>query len=132
VPDNYFEEFPGRLKQRLQQEMHKKEVQPASTRMPKYFRIATVAAAAAVIGIFFMLNTLILKPREEGARNEEIATMLQDDVYDLDEYYLETGIDQTYSEKQKLAGSGKNAYKDAIIDYLMDEQIDLETIVSEL
>ena len=92
-----------------------------------------IAAAAMVTGILLAVKIWIVNPSEKELRNEEITVFLQEEFYDLDSYDVEVGMTQSsVSTNTGSAVENENAYKNAIIAYLVDEQIDLQTIVNEL
>ena len=130
VPENYFDEFEARLKEKIKHETPINRVNRGTFRVAVYIKYSV--AAAAIIAGFFIVNNLINKPVEPEFRNEEIAVMLQEDIYDLDGSELETGISQSAATEEVSISTENQLYKEAIIEYLVDEQIDLETIVSQL
>ena len=130
VPGSYFKDFNDRLKQRLNEEDIHKETQPAVRKLPRYSWAVTIAAVVA--GIMLAVKFWIVKPSTPEWSNEEIAVIIQDELYDLDEFDLESGINQSYNNKQETVSVEAVSYKDEIINYLIDEQIDYESIISEL
>ncbi len=131
APDTYFETFNERLKKRLDKELHANKFE--SDKKTKLRYTWFIAAAAMVTGILLAVKIWIVNPSEKGLRDEEITVFLQEEFYDLDGYDIEIGMGQSTAYTDKgLAVDSKDAYKDAIITYLVDEQIDLEIIVNEL
>ena len=131
VPDAYFETFNERLKKRLDKELHVKKSGSLEKKDLRYTWF--IAAAAMVTGILLAVKIWIVNPSEKELRNEEITVFLQEEFYDLDSYDVEVGMTQSsVSTNTGSVVENENAYKNAIITYLVDEQIDLQTIVNEL
>ncbi len=130
LPESYFEEFNNKLKERLDKKKFEKEAKPDLYKISRYSW--AIAAAAMITGILFAVKIWIVNPSANELRDNEIAVLLQQEFYDLDEFELEDGINQSYTTIKGPEIIEKDSYKDAIIDYLIDEQIDFETIVSEL
>lgn len=130
VPGSYFEDFNSRLKQRLNEEDIQKEIQSSVRRLPRYSWV--VGAAAVVAGIMLAVKLWVVKPQVNEWSDAEIAVIIQDELYDMDEFDLEAGINQTHNTTLESVSFETDSYKNEIINYLIDEQIDVESIVSEL
>ena len=74
----------------------------------------------------------VVKPQVNEWSDAEIAVIIQDELYDMDEFDLEAGINQTHNTTLESVSFETDSYKNEIINYLIDEQIDVESIVSEL
>ena len=81
VPENYFEELPGRVMQNIKREQHKRKTIISSA-------VAAVAVIAIAVGIFFTYNTSsegtsITQTQQIAANNaeEEILESVANDYY---------------------------------------------------
>ena len=84
VPENYFEELPGRVMQNIKREQHKRRTIISSA-------IAAVAVLVIAVGIFFTYNT----PEEDPT----ITQTQQLAATDEEEELLETIATDYYSEE---------------------------------
>ena len=84
VPENYFEELPGRVMQNIKREQHKRRTIISSA-------IAAVAVIAIAVGIFFTYNT----PNEgtDITQTQQLAATIEE------EEALETVATDYYSEE---------------------------------
>lgn len=91
VPENYFEELPGRVMQNIKREQHKRRTIISSA-------IAAVAVLVIAVGIFFTYNTpeedpTITQTQQLAATDEEeelletIATDYYSDELAMMDYY---------------------------------------------
>lgn len=84
IPDNYFEELPGRVMQNIKHEQRKKRTIISSA-------VAAVAVAAIALGIFFTINT--------PEQNSAITQTQQIAANPVEEEMLETVATDYYSEE---------------------------------
>lgn len=84
VPENYFEELPGRVMQNIKHEQHKKRTIISSA-------IAAVAVIAIAVGVFFTYNT--------SSESTNITQTQQIAANDLEEEVLESVANDYYSEE---------------------------------
>ena len=84
VPENYFEELPGRVMQNIKREQHKRRTILSSA-------IAAVAVVAIAAGIFFTYNTPE-KPADITQTQQLAATVEEEEA-------LETVATDYYSEE---------------------------------
>jgi len=84
VPENYFEELPGRVMQNIKREQHKRRTIISSA-------IAAVAVVAIAVGIFFTYNTP--EKDQDVAQTEQLAATEEE------EEILETIATDYYSEE---------------------------------
>ena len=74
----------------------------------------------------------IVDPSGNKVHDDEIAVLLQQEFYDLDEYEMESVISLSYNNEPGTENIENDPYRNEIINYLVDEQVDYVTIVSEL
>lgn len=84
VPENYFEELPGRVMQNIQHEQHKRRTMISSA-------VAAVAIVAIAAGIFFTYNAPEKDPTV--TQTQQLAATLEE------EEALETLATDYYSEE---------------------------------
>ena len=84
VPENYFEELPGRVMQNIKREQHKRRTILSSA-------IATVAVIAIAAGIFFTYNTP--SQQTDITQTQQLAATIEE------EEALETVATDYYSEE---------------------------------
>ena len=87
IPDNYFEELPGRVMQNIKQQQHRKRTIISSA-------IAAVAVAAIAVGVFFTVNA--------PGKDTEITQTQQLAATAAEEEALETVATDYYSEELAL------------------------------
>lgn len=87
VPDNYFEELPGRVMQKIKHEKNKRRTVISSA-------IAAVAIVAVALGVFFTFNTP--KQSTEITQAQQIAATTEE------QEALETVAADYYSEELAL------------------------------
>ena len=87
IPENYFEELPGRVMQNIRQEKHKRRTLISSA-------IAAVAVLAIAVGIFFTYNV--------PDKSTEITQTQQLAATPTEEEELETFAADYYSEELAL------------------------------
>lgn len=109
TPESYFEELPGKVQERLQK--------PAIRRFP--LRVPRFVFALS----FLALIAFLVKPSEEA-----LTENLDNDV--VVEYLMARTdlafVEESYVDYVELTES------DATIDYLIQENLDLNTIIKEL
>lgn len=84
VPENYFEELPGRVMQNIKREQHKRRTILSSA-------IAAVAVVAIAAGIFFTYNTP--SQQTDITQTQQLAATIEE------EEALETVATDYYSEE---------------------------------
>ena len=104
VPENYFEELPGRVMQNIKREQHKRRTIISSA-------IAAVAVIAIAVGIFFTYNTPnegtdITQTQQIAANTseEEILESVATDYYSEERYFIGKTREQCLIRSQELLG----------------------------
>lgn len=132
VPENYFESFPERLRQRLHED--KPEV---STPWERFLMVVKPQlAAAAVIAVLFIAGYLGLRnfviQQDMLLTNEEITGYIELYQDDFSDYYFLSMLDNDlYPEEFYLDQSMYPADPDIYVDYLYNTDIDIEMIITE-
>ncbi len=128
VPERYFEDFSRRLKDRIEA-----EEENSTTLLRRHpSRFLRMALAASILGFVlftgFFIRYLV---NRNGLTRDGInyATLVEQDIenYDLDQLtdlYTETADTDT--------GLENNVYTDAVIIYLVNEDVDLNLIIENL
>jgi hypothetical protein len=132
VPGNYFETFPQRLRQRLDEEK-----QVVSTPWEKILVVIkpqlAVAAVIAVLLIsgYFGLRNFVFQ-QDMMLTNEEIAGYMELYQHEFSDYYFLSMLDDDlYPEEFYLDQSMYPADPDVYMDYLYNSDIDIELIITE-
>jgi len=129
VPEGYFDSLPGIIQEQIASD------KGVVRRLPIYMNVRAIAVAAsiALIAVSFLLfniqdveNTKLLA--FEDIATEEIALLLENSDYIDEEMITESLIEE---ESSSTDGEVFDE-TDEIIDYLLDNDIDLSTIINEL
>ena len=130
VPDGYFSDFSSRLQEKISKQ--KESAQKASISLrPYFYSVASIAAVLVFIFIFF--NKLHDRNRESMLLATEIAEIFEEDIYDLEDNTLIENYTANLEDDDIIYYEEIDPnYKNEIIQYLLDEDIELETIVNEL
>lgn len=126
VPEGYFDRFADRLQDRLQQE----EKQSWIGRTYQLIR-PRLAVAAIIIGFMIISYTgikIILNERGAEPTLMEIANVLDDYVYEIDDELLISTIVEEEIEIDWINGGYES---DDIMDYLMEEEIDYASLIND-
>lgn len=125
VPDNYFEKLNDSVMDRIRESERTTE-RPMIRRL---IPLVSLAGAAAIIaGLLLFIPGIFEQQKVSALSAEEIAWILEEEIYDLDGYAIENSLSSTEQEMNRDPGN----YQDEIIQYLLDENIELESIVNEL
>ena len=127
VPENYFEEFPRKLMERL-------EGEDSSKRTTKYiwtYFKPHLAIAATILAFAIISYTTVQLFFSDGSTSEfsnmEIAEYVEYYSSELDESMYYELLDEIHEEE-----TTQNNYDEMVIRYLVDQDIDFQTIVEEL
>jgi hypothetical protein len=91
------------------------------------------SVAAILILTFIFYKTIVDKGKTAIPSNSEIAAMFEEDVYDLEGTYLSDNYSDELEADDSMFGIEDDlSYEDEIIQYLLDENVEIETIVNEL
>ncbi|PCH91177.1 MAG: hypothetical protein COB85_09420 [Bacteroidetes bacterium] len=129
VPDNYFDNLPGVVSDRI----NGHSTPHSSTVRALVIRWTAVAASIILIAVL----TFVLTNSPEGNINLDLAQL---DLDEIEEVLMDQGIYAVEEEEliDMLLDSDEESFLeeindlDEIIDYLIDNNIDLTTIVEEL
>jgi hypothetical protein len=131
VPDGYFDEFLSRLQDKLGEQKDAKKRSLYYSLKPYIYSVASVAAIVLAILVFYKISGN--KQSETALLNSEIALAFEDDIYDLDEMYIIENYTERQEAEEMVYDYGSDpTYKDEIIRYLLDEDIEIESIADEL
>jgi len=87
IPDNYFDELPGRVMQNIKHEQQRKKTIITSA-------VAAVAALAIAVGVFFTFNT-----PDQGTAITQVVQPATASVSEEEQEALETVAADYYSEE---------------------------------
>ena len=131
VPDGYFESFSSRFQDRLAEERKKEERSLYLVLKPYIYTVSSVAAILILTFIFY--KTFVDKGNTTVLSNSEIASIFEEDVYDLEGTYLSDNYsDEIEADDLMFLDEDDPSYEDEIIQYLLDENVEIESIVNEL
>jgi len=129
VPDNYFDNLPEKIQVSIHK--HKKAAGMPATRIINYLK-PHLALAAAILGFALIGYTgfryFINRNSDSQIRNREIADYM--DFYSND---VDNSIIMELLEKQEEQSiETDDDLSEEIIDYLLNENIDIYTIANQL
>ena len=127
TPENYFEEFPKRLMERLDS----RSAQTGDPRSVWLYVKPRLAIAATILAFALIGYTSVKLITRERPASEfsgmEIAEYIEYYSSELDESMYYEVLDELYDEESNDPG-----LNDVIIDYLVDQDIDYLTLIEEL
>ena len=127
VPDGYFEEFPGKMMERIARKEEGQQVPGLYRRLFKTrFAIAAAILAFALLG-YLSLTYLFPDGSNQELSSQEIAEYIEYYASDLEEGVYYEVLDDIDVEK-----TVNHEYEEIIIDYLIDQGIDYESIIENL
>lgn len=133
VPDGYFDSFSDRLQQRISgREGHAKK--SVIRRLKPQIAWVTSIAAVVIIG-FSAYKFLIPHPKPVQLSKAAISSYLQEQAYSLDDNTLideDETLDEVPVTKTKSTAEDQKAYKDEIVHYLLQEDVDDSQITDKL
>jgi len=126
APDGYFDQFPERLQARMQEEKQR-------SWMDKTYRLIRpqLAIAAIIIGFVAISYTgirIILNDNTAEPTIMEIADVLDDYLYDMDDEFL---ISMLVEEEIDIDWINGGYESEDIMDYLMEEEMDYTDLIDE-
>jgi hypothetical protein len=126
VPEGYFDRFPERLLNRMKQ-------QEQRSWMGRTYQLIRpqLAVAAIIIGIIAISYTgirIILNEKTAEPSVIEIADVINDFLYDMDDELLITTLVEEDIEVGWINGGYES---EDIMDYLMDEETDYTNLINE-
>jgi hypothetical protein len=133
VPENYFENFEERLRQRIDEKKEAKVIQLRSV-----FKLKYIAAAAALIGICFMTYFFLrssetnveLAPRQLSAMDKK-KIIANPGEYGIDE----NAIVEMLKENPELLASAEvlpdDVSAEAMNEIVLDKDVDVSTFIGE-
>ncbi len=127
VPDGYFEEFPGKLMERIGRQGERQKVLPPYRRLFKsQFAIAAAIVVFAVLG-YLSIRYFVPDGVNRKLSPQEIAEYMEYYASDLDEELYYEVLDEIEAEE-----TADHEYEDLVIDYLLDHDIDYQSIMDNL
>ncbi len=130
VPEAYFDNFPGRLMEKIHKENEKQEPKKSirlNTFINPQLSIAASLILFAILSYFTI--TYVLNSKHNQNTSQYFAELVENEIEDYDLLLLMEALDET-SEFDL-----ENFYieeDEVIIDYLVSEEIDIEQIIEEL
>jgi len=130
VPEHYFENFSVRLSDKLSQT---EKVKTTAFSFAWLHSRATVILAFASIALILLIGVIFVNYRNKPLSSKEmIEAYKYSAIQDLSDEQLAEMMNNNRKEKQLDPDSVSKAnekYKDEIIEYLSNENIDINTIV---
>lgn len=128
VPDGYFNEFPRRLKEQLSQPSFI-EVTHRPNRRFIYTQLAYAAGFALLISLGY-LGLRMMEPSKATQPVAKVAAVRENGVYiDFDEASLIDALQNDHHQVKTTVTD--NATKDAMIQYLVEDNVDYTTLVEK-
>lgn len=122
VPANYFEEFPHRIQEKCVQEG---KVRPF--KFPEIWSFNFIAPAAMIIVLLYTgIDHLFLDKKDPGVSKEAIAEYIESGEIEMNE----TMIIESFETDKPLDKT--NSDKEALIDYLIENEVEYDDIYAEL
>ena len=132
LPEGYFDSFHVRLKEKIRDQKDKGAYQRHVLTLKPYIAIAAVFLGLVILG---RVSYELLNKSGSGTNlgSDEVAALIEDDIYHYSEDLI---IDVIYMKESKSVHDGMESKNDVntddIIDYLIDENIDLLDIIEAL
>ncbi len=127
VPENYFEELPSRIQERILEKVYK----PVPQRIITFIR-PKLALAAVIIGFLVIgyMGLKLLLPGENG-KTENITQITEMIDYYLYEYDEELIINAVLELEEEIILPADNGSLDEIYDYLSNDDFDYSVLMNE-
>ncbi len=127
IPDGYFEEFPGKMMERINhQEERQQVVHPVRRLIRSPLTIAASIVVFAVLG-YLSVRYLMSDGINQQLSSQEIAEYIEYYASDLDEGVYYEVLDEMAPEETE-----DQEYNEIMIDYLLDQGIDYQSIIENL
>ncbi|HUX54554.1 MAG TPA: hypothetical protein VMV56_09085 [Williamwhitmania sp.] len=128
VPDGYFNEFPRKLKEQLSQPSIIEETHRPSRRFI-YTQLAYAAGFALLISLGY-LGLQMMQPAKVPHPVAKVVAVRANGVYvDFDEASLIDALQNDHHQVKTTVTD--NATKDAMIQYLVEDNVDYTTLVEK-
>jgi hypothetical protein len=128
VPEGYFENFTDRLERRIEK-LPKPEPRKISFWKSSKNQLALVAGFLVFVAISYSVMHFVI----DGSSTDQLSTTLyaeiiESEIENYDTYMLMEAIENI--DEYKESGE-EDSYKDEMIEYLVNEDIDMEMIINE-
>lgn len=132
VPEGYFDTFPARMSDKIHAVKDEGFYEKYVLNLKPYLAIAALFIGLVIIGIITW-NELYKSSIGIEPGIEEIAALIEDDIYNFSDEIIMEAIytDEITSDDADIVGTDEDQTNE-IIDYLIDENIDLFDIVEAL
>lgn len=126
TPDGYFDQLDERIREGVRaSETHKSTIRSGGDLV----NIGWLSGvAAAIIALLILLPVIFKEETPELQKNDDLALLLEAEIYDLDGYEIEYAL----LEQETTMEEEEAEYREEVIQYLLDEEIELDLIVNEL
>ncbi len=132
IPDGYFDDFSVRLGERIHRESDAGFYERYILTLKPYLAIAALFIGMIILGKI-TYNVLYKGNISYELNNDEIAQLIEEDIYYFSEELI---IDIVYQNDNQARDESINSESDnstnEIIDYLIDEDIDVFDIIEAL
>ncbi|MBN1950587.1 MAG: hypothetical protein JW801_05255 [Bacteroidales bacterium] len=126
TPEGYFDMLNVKINSRIRQT---EAEETRSRHSGRTVQLAWMSGIAATLIGFIVVLPLFFDEKEQALpAQEEIAEVLHQEIYDLDSYDLEFAL----LDREVDTDLEMTSYEDEVIQYLLEEDIELEMIVNEL
>ncbi len=132
IPEDYFDSFPSRLSDKIHAEKDTGLKRRYVLKLKPYLAIAAIFAGMVITGVVAYNVFNSGTTRNEPGR-DEIATLINDDIYNYPEEIIMDVIVASDSKSDNAAINDKEEdLSNEVIDYLIDENIDMIDIIDAL
>jgi len=131
VPENYFEELPLKMQERI-------KIRSSSAENPSFWTIFKPQLSLALSMVFlilagyFAVNVITDNAVTTEINQSTVAEVLAEQPDMIDEFTLLEAIDEDALNELDFSGEINTAYSEEIIDYLVESNIEIETIAEAL
>jgi hypothetical protein len=132
VPEGYFDTFPARMRDKIHEMKHEGFYEKYVLNLKPYLAIAALFIGLVVIGLITR-NELNKSSIGTEPGRDEVAALIEDDIYNISEETIMEAIyaNESTSDDADINGNDEDLTNE-IIDYLIDENINLFDIVEAL
>ena len=132
IPEDYFDNFPSRLSEKIHARKTPGVYEKYILTLKPYLAIAALFIGVVIIGAIFY-NVFFRENSIQELKTNDIAELIHEDAYYLSEESIIEIIymDDIVSEDEQT-GDSENNLPNEVIDYLINEEIDIIDIIDAL
>jgi len=132
IPEDYFDDFPLRLSEKIHARKAPGIYEKYLLALRPYMAIAALFIGVVIIGTIFY-NVFSPEKNIQESKTNEIAEIISEDAYYLsEESIIEIIYMNDVVHEDEQAGDSKDNLTNEVIDYLINEEIDIIDIIDAL